>query len=138
MGRTMARLTVENIFDVQKAAEGGISPDQVRRVEVDAIVDTGASLVSLPRSEMAKLGLLFNRSVPVRTANGSVTRRTFMGARIILNGRDFEMEVMENDDQTPPLIGVLILEALDLVVDPKTQKLIGNPAHDGQWVLDLY
>jgi len=138
MGRTTARLAVENIFDVQKVAEGAISPDQVRRVELDAIVDTGASLVCLPRSDIAKLGLLLNRTVPVRTANGGVTRRTFMGARIILNGRDFQMEIMENDDQTPPLIGVLILEVLDLVVDPKSEKLIANPAHDGQWVLDLY
>jgi len=138
MGRTTAKLTIQSIFDVQKAAEGSIPPSQVRRIEIEAVVDTGSTLVCLPRAEIEKLGLLFNRNVPIRTANGRTTRRTFMGAQIELNGRSFEMEVMENDEDTPPLIGVLLLEALDLVVDPKSQQVVGNPAHDGKWVVDCY
>ena len=55
-----------------------------------------------------------------------------------MNGRSFVMEVMENDDDTPSLIGYLPLEALDLVVDPKSQKVIPNPAHESKWVADLY
>ena len=48
------------------------------------------------------------------------------------------MEVMENDPDTPPLIGYLLLEATDLTIDPKSQSVIPNPAHDGKWVADLY
>jgi len=32
----------------------------------------------------------------------------------------------------------LRLEALDFVVDPKTQKMIPNPANEGKWMADLY
>ena len=45
---------------------------------------------------------------------------------------------MENDQQTPALIGVLILEALDFVVDPKSEALSPNPASEGKWMADLY
>ena len=34
-------------------------------------------------------------------------------------------------------IGFLVLEALDFVVDPKANRLIPNPEHDGKWIADL-
>jgi len=74
----------------------------------------------------------------VTTANGKVDRRIFDGAKITIRDRAVQMQVMENDENTPPLIGYLILEALDLVVNPKTQGLMGNPEHEGKWVVDLY
>jgi hypothetical protein len=56
---------------------------------------------------------------------------------LTIQGRDTEMDVMENDELTPPLIGYLVLENMDWVVDVKAQKLIPNPAHDGKWITDL-
>ena len=41
------------------------------------------------------------------------------------------MDVLEVPDGVPPLIGQIPLEHLDFVVDPRNQKLIGNPAHGG-------
>ena len=60
------------------------------------------------------------------------------GAEITIKGRTEQMSVMESDEMTPPLVGYLVLEVLDFVVDPKSQELIPNPAHDGEWVLDLF
>ena len=45
---------------------------------------------------------------------------------------------MKVPDGTPVLIGQIPLEWMDYVVDLKNQKLIGNPAHGGQWVLDMF
>jgi len=138
VGRTTAIVKIENAYDVQRAAEGLIPESEVRTIEVEGIVDTGATYVCIPRPDIEKLGLLFHRNVDIRTANGRTARRTFMSALIELNGRSFVMDVMENDEDTPALIGFLLLEALDLVVDPKGQQVIGNPAHDGKWVADAY
>ena len=88
--------------------------------------------------QIEKLGLLYSHTREVTTANGKVERRIFGGAVIIIQGRDIEMQVMENDAAAPPLIGYLILEAMDFVVDPKSQKILPNPAHDGKWIIDLY
>jgi len=138
MGRTTATLKIRNAYDVQKAAEGLIPESEVRAVEIEAIVDKGATYVCIPRPDIEKLGLPFRDNVRIRAASGRTVRRTFTGAEIELLGRGFQMDVMENDEDTPPLIGVLILEALDLVVEPKSERLTTNPAHDGKWVVDVY
>jgi hypothetical protein len=36
------------------------------------------------------------------------------------------------------LIGQLPLEALDFVVDPRGRRIIGNPAHGGELMYDLF
>lgn len=138
MGRVTATLKVQNAYDVQKAAEGLIDASEVRAVELEAMVDTGATYVCLPQQDIEALGLPFHQTVDLRTANGTVRRRIFKGAEVELLGRTFHMEVMENDKETPPLVGYLLLEALDLVVDPKSQQVIANPTHDGKWIADLF
>ena len=138
MGRTTAKLKIQNAYDVQKAAEGLIRESEVRTVEIEALVDTGATHVCLPKAAIEELGLPFHEEVRVRTANGRADRRTFKGAEIELLGRSFLMEVMENHEDTPPLIGCLLLEALDLVVDPRAEQVTTNPAHEGKWVVDCF
>lgn len=138
MGRTTEKVTVKNYVDVFSAASGALDPARVRTADVLGIVDTGAAYLCLPPSVIAQLGLLYSHTDRVRTANGAVQRRIFNGAEIWIRERNIQMAVMENDEDTPPLIGYLILEALDYVVDPKTQKITGNPEHDGEWITDLY
>ena len=45
---------------------------------------------------------------------------------------------MEVPDDCPVLVGLIPLEALDFVVDPVNQQLIGNPAHGGEQMVELY
>ena len=138
MGRVTEKLLVKNYVDVANASAGIIKPEQIRLLETDAIVDTGATYVCLSRKNIETLGLPFHNTINIKTANGKASRRTFEGAKIELKGRSFVMEVMENDEDTPALIGYLLLEALDFVVDPKTQSVIPNPAHEGKWAADLF
>jgi len=48
------------------------------------------------------------------------------------------MDVMEVPDDIPVLIGQLPLEQLDFVVDLRSRSLIGNPAHGGEHIFELY
>ena len=48
------------------------------------------------------------------------------------------MDVMEVPDDTPVLIGQIPLEHLDFVVDMRSHSLIGNPAHGGEHMFELY
>jgi len=138
MGKTVEMVIVKNFGDILKKSEGLLKEDEIRTVEVEAVVDTGAAYLCLPPDEIRVLGLLYSHTREVKTANGRVKRRIFSGAVIIIQGRDIEMQVMENDVTTPLLIGYLVLETMDFVVDTKSQKLIPNPEHDGKWVMDLY
>lgn len=138
MGKTSERVKITNYVDSVKAGEKLIPGDSVRTVQLDAIVDTGATYMCVGKKDIEKLGLPFHKIVTIKTANGDAKRRLFRGAEIELNGRSFVMEVLENDEKTPPLIGYLLLEALDFVVDPKKQKVMPNPEHGGEWMADLY
>ena len=39
---------------------------------------------------------------------------------------------------TDAMIGQLPLESLDLVVNPQSRRLTGNPAHGGEHMVELY
>ena len=134
----MEKVRVRNYLDAVKAAESEIEPDAVRTATVEALVDTGGTYLSLPPSVIRRLGLSPLEPHRVMTANGIVERRVFGGAEFTIKGRTEQMSVLENDETTPPLIGYLVLEVLDFVVDPKSQELIPNPAHEGKWILDLF
>ncbi|MEW6608687.1 MAG: retropepsin-like aspartic protease [bacterium] len=138
MGRISEKIIIRNYGDVVKASESLIPGSQIRTIEIEAIVDTGATYVSINKVDIERLGLQFHNTIPIKTANGPATRRIFKGAEIELKDRSFVMEVMENDDTTPPLIGYLFLEAIDFVVDPRTQSVIPNPGHEGKWMADMY
>ena len=45
---------------------------------------------------------------------------------------------MEIADECPALIGQIPLESMDFVVDPVGQRLIGNPDHGGQQMIDMF
>ena len=58
MGKVVVTAKIENLEDLFDAEKGLISADAVRVVEThDALVDTGAAGLLLPRSMVAALGL---------------------------------------------------------------------------------
>lgn len=58
--------------------------------------------------------------------------------KLTIQGRDCEVRVSEVADDCPVLIGYFPLELLDFVVDPKGQRLIGNPDHGGEFMFDMF
>jgi predicted aspartyl protease len=138
MGKVLVAATIENSYDAKDARDGKISHGDVRRVEIlDARVDTGATYVALPQSLIQRLGLKKLREARSLTANGVTTIGIYEPVRLIIEGRDCTIEVSELADGCPVLIGYIPLEMLDFVVDPKGQRLLGNPEHDGEWIIDL-
>jgi predicted aspartyl protease len=139
VGKVIVSATIENLFDIQKVFEGQISEDQVRRLEVDdAMFDTGATTLSLPKRLIGQLGLRQLRTGLARTAAGMTTFGIYGPVRLTIQGRDCTVEVAELPDVCPPLIGVIPLEILDFVVHPKSRKLIGNPEHGGEQMFDMF
>jgi predicted aspartyl protease len=139
MGKVIVTATIENLTDLFDASRGLLKPEQVRRIEVtDALVDTGASILSLPRRLVHQLGLQPVRTSQARTSAGPVTLRMYGVVRLTIQGRDWNGDAVEVPDDCPVLIGQLPLETLDFVVDPGSRRVIGNPAHGGEHTYELY
>ncbi len=108
MGKVLTTLTVKNRIDEAKAAQGLISPDQVRSITLDnVLVDQGATTLCLPAFAIAQLGL----------------ERIFQDAKISLCGREGTFECLELPGGRDALIGVIPLEALGLEPDLRHQTL---------------
>ncbi len=61
----------------------------------------------------------------------------YEAARIEIMGRLATVDPIEVPEGSPVLIGQIPLEMMDWVVDMRTKKLIGNPAHGGEQLLEV-
>jgi predicted aspartyl protease len=139
MGRVLVRAKIENSDDLVLAKKGLLPAGKVRSVEVfDALVDTGATLLSMPKGLIEQLGLEPVRIRTALTSAGNVRVQIYGTARLTVEGRDCPIDVSELPDNGPVLIGQVTLELLDFVVDVPGQRLIGNPAHGGEHMIEMY
>jgi predicted aspartyl protease len=139
MGRVLTEATIENLEDLWAVKRGLLAAEQARRITVaDALVDTGATLLSLPTRLIQQLGLSKTSSKRVTSSIGLAEAAVYDAVRLTIQGRACTMDVMEAPDSVPVLIGQIPLEHLDLVVNLRDRSLIGNPAHGGEQVYELY
>lgn len=139
MGKVVVSARIENLADLIRSKAGDISSDKVRALEVDdALVDTGATMLSLPGKHIRLLGLQQHRKRTARTTAGTVSFGIYEPVRLTIQDRDCVVEVCEIPDDCPPLIGQIPLKALDFVVDPSRQRLTGNPDHGREPMIELY
>ena len=130
------QIELANRADQFLAEAGYIKPEEVRQVTIeDAVVDTGATRLALPKPIIEQLGLTPVSSTPVRTTNGIVNRTIYSEVRFTVMEREGTLDVTELPADLPVLVGHVVLELLDLCVDIK-KGLIYNPEHDGEWIID--
>lgn len=138
-GRVLTEAKIENLKDLWDANRGRMRADEARSVEVtDALVDSGATLLSIPTTMIARLGLEQTGTRRVRSSLGTGVTRMFEAVHLTIQGRECTVDVMEVPDDTPVLIGQLPLESLDFVIDMTGHRLIGNPRHGGEHIAELY
>ena len=139
MGKVTVLAKIENLADVEIRERGLTPADQVRSIEVaNALVDTGATGLLMPKSLIAQLGLRHFRTRPARGIGGAVAMPIYSAVRLTIQGRECAIDVGEISDDLPVLIGQIPLGSLDWVVDPQGQRLIGNPAHGGEHIMEAY
>jgi clan AA aspartic protease len=138
MGRVIVDVVVENVEDVRKAQRGEIPPEAVRRVTVQALVDSGATFFCMPESLIQQVGLPFNRERETRTVTGPITLKVYGGARLGVQGRECDEEVLALPEGRQVLLGQVPLEKMDWWIDLNDRRLVANPEHGGQWMAEAF
>ena len=138
VGRVVVTVAVENVEDRKRADRGEIGNDRVRRISVEALVDSGATFFCLPESVIEQLGLDFDRTRETRTITGPLTMNIYGGAKIEVQGRACRVEVMGLPKGRQTLLGQIPLETLDWWIDTANHRLVGNPEHGGQWMAEVF
>jgi predicted aspartyl protease len=138
MAKVQVAARLENLEDLYRANQGTLPAEQVRAIDVpDALIDTGATGLLVPRRLIAQLGLSPLRTRSARTIGGPVELPIYRAVRLNVQCRDCISDVGEIGDEFPVIIGQVPLELMDWVVDPKRQRLIGNPEHGGEQMVDV-
>jgi clan AA aspartic protease len=123
MGLTHAKLKLTNPF-------------QKKDLDIEALVDTGAIGICITEEQARQLGYDIDeaQSVIVTLADGSqreVPKIAYLG--IAFENRTCSTDAFVLGNQA--LLGVVSLELMDVLVDPKSNRLIVNPAHPNVPVL---
>jgi predicted aspartyl protease len=125
VGRFAVQFEVANNDDVVLAQRGLLEPDKVRHLTLSGVVDCGATRLVLPQKVVKQLGLTPKGKVKVRYANNrTATRDAVQGVHVQLLGRDGVFTATVEPKRNTALIGAIVLEDLDFVVDCTAQRLV--------------
>jgi hypothetical protein len=118
-------LEVANYGDLTLMNRGLLPPDQVRRETVQAVVNSGATKLVLPQVVVKRLGLPLGDKILVRYADGRRVRREGAeGVYVQLLGRHGTFTAIVEPKRTTALVGAIVLEDLDLLVDCTAQRVV--------------
>ena len=136
--RHTTEIELANLEDMALANRGVIPPEEVRRVTVEnALVDTGATRLCLPKPLIEQLGLTPYGNAKARTAAGIVDRIIYSTVEFTILERKGTLPVTDLPADAPVLVGHMVLEQLDLCLDIR-KGLIYNPDHGDDWIEDAW
>lgn len=133
IGQVITTLNVTNRIDKVLAERGFISPEEVRSATLtDVLVDTGATLLCLPSSVIAQLGLVQRGEASIETTAGLQTGRIFKNVELSIEGRQSTFDCLELTEVSYALLGVIPMQVLGLEPDLKNHKLRLLPMNSEQ------
>ena len=138
MGEIVASMELENAGDREVVSEGLRDESTVRRATVEGVVDTGAVMLMLPEDVVSRLGLRTRRQVTVTYANEYRETRQVAGPVTVQIGNRFmNTDCIIGPPLSEPLIGQIVLEALDLVADCANRTVGPRPESPDRPLLKL-
>jgi predicted aspartyl protease len=125
VGRVSVEFEVANYGDVYNAQQGLLAPEKVRRQTISGVVDPGATRLVLPEKVVKQLGLPLMGKIKVTYANQeSATRETATGVHLQIQGREGVFTAIVEPKRRTALIGAIVLEDLDFLVDCTLQRIV--------------
>lgn len=126
MGLVYAELSLANAEDIGLARKGFIKEDQIRRIKVNSMVDSGAYMMVIPEHIKIQLGLEQVDQREIELADGTIHICDVVGPieiRFANRKAVSNAFVMGNE----VLLGAIPMEELDVIINTREQKLVVNP-----------
>src|SRR2546427_6961791 len=137
MGKVIVKIKLTNLKDIFLKSAGARRPGP-RAFFFLMILRPPRSTLFPYTTLFRSLGLQRVDAVRSQTTNGEAIRFKYEPVQLELMGRKENFDEIEVPESVPNLLGQVPLEVLDLVVDSKRQKLIPNPEHGGEQMIEEY
>ena len=137
MGLVQAEVTLINANDLGDFRRGQIKEHEIRQTTVMALVDSGAWTMVISEAIREKLGLEVVGSDYATLADGNDYPCKLAGPlEVKWKDRRVLLEALVLPSGYDALLGAIPLEAMDLIIDPRGEELIG--AHGDRVVHILF
>jgi clan AA aspartic protease len=126
MGLVYEKITLKNAGDVIMANRGIINESEIRQTAITAMVDTGAGTLVINEAVRQQLGLevIAERLATFANETKEICKIT-EPVEVHWNNRFTAVSALVISGGGEVLLGAIPLEALDLMVDPAQQRLVG-------------
>ena len=128
MGFVYADITILNAADEVAFKKGLVAEEDVKKVNVKAMVDSGAVTLIINDAIAGQLDLETLDNVDVELADGTHSKRKLVGpVTIRFKNRKAHCSALVIPGANDVLLGVIPLEAMDVIIDPLSQQLEVHP-----------
>lgn len=112
--------------------------DEIKKIRITALVDTGSIFMAINEYIQEYLQLPIAYQKTFQMANGEMIRCDVVGSlEVRFANRGVHCNAIVLPDDSEPLLGVIPIEAMDVLIDPLRQELVVNPKHPDGAVLRL-
>ena len=127
MGLVKTEITLKNVEDKTRAKVGLITAQEIRQMTVTALVDTGAWTLVINEATRQELGLDYaGKQKQGSLANGEACKYDMAGpVEVYWKDRSVICEPVVLPQANDILLGAIPLEAMDLMVNPVNQEVVG-------------
>jgi clan AA aspartic protease len=130
MGLVHADIELVNSDDLALNRRGYLSKDQIRRMNVTALVDSGAYMLAINEAIQTQLDLPVVDIQVAELADGTQISLDVVGpVDVYFENRATTVRAMVLPGESEVLLGSIPMEDMDVLIDPKQQRLIVNPKH---------
>jgi clan AA aspartic protease len=128
MGMVYANIELINAGDLEMNRRGLIGEEEICRIEVSALVDSGAIMLTINESLREALGLSILDHRPSQYADGRIAVLPVAGPiEVRYAGRFCTTNAIVLPDDMEPLLGAIPMEEMDLWINPARNVL--TPIH---------
>ena len=130
MGLVYAEITLINGEDLILAKRNIIGEDEIRQMNVNMLVDSGAYMLAINETIQEQLQFPIIEKRKAQMANGSIEEYDVVGpVEVRFKNRQSTCRALVLPGDNEPLFGAIPMEDMDVVIHPLRQELIVNPEH---------
>ena len=136
MGLVHAEITLRNAGDIASVRRGYIKEPEIRQLNITAMVDTGAATLVINENIRRQLGLVVESTYEAELADGSAqTYGLTESVQIQWKDRKTSCHAVVVPNANDVLFGAIPLEAMDLIINPSKQELVGAHGDEAVYML---
>ena len=138
MGLVYADIELINSEDIGLARKFFIGEDDIKKVHLNMMVDSGAYMMAINETIQSQLELPFIEKRKVQLADGRIVEYDVVGpVNVKFANRKATCSAFVLPGDSEPLLGVIPMEEMDVLIHPLRQELIVNPEHPNYAVLKM-